>query len=265
MPVVEKDIFYRKNNKDPELAGKLKETITQVSHSKKWPRHTTEKGWVNSYSLLQDRFFEHMKAAGYDDIERGERGSTREHLEVMEYKTQQEAKRLADKQAKVAAADAALDTTNKNINTANKQLADLDKELKAIEGKVLTAKQIEQIQVKISKPMFGNNETASIPREDWENVKKTALSQANKKSDYRKTRNENAAMKKEKSAWQAEVKELQDTVVGLKSNNYERSMERAKKDAELHNLKNQVARIPKDVWNVYTKPQKTQQKQQEVR
>jgi hypothetical protein len=206
-----------------------------------------------------------MKAAGYDDIERGERGSTREHLEVMEYKTQQEAKRLADKQAKVAAADAELDTTNKNITTANKQLANLDKDLKAIQGKVLTAKEIEQIPVKISKPMFGNAETASVPREDWENVKKTALSQANKESDYRKAKNENAAMKKEKSAWQAEVKELQDTVVGLKNSNKERHLERATKDAELYNLKNQVARIPKDVWNAYTKPQKTQQKQQEVR
>ena len=110
--------------------------------------------------------------------------------------------------------------------------------------------------------MFGNAETASIPREDWENVKKTALSQANKESDYRKAKNENTAVKKEKSAWQAEVKKLQDTVVGLKSNNYERSMERAKKDAELHNLKNQVARIPQDIWNAYTRPQAKQRNNQ---
>ena len=61
VPVVQKEVYYRKNNKKPELAGKLREVITQVSHSKKWPRRTTENGWVNSYSLLQDRFFEHMK------------------------------------------------------------------------------------------------------------------------------------------------------------------------------------------------------------
>ena len=260
VPVVEKEIYYRKNNKNPELAGKLKEVITQVSHSKKWPRYSTDNGWVNAYSLLQDRFFEHMKAAGYTDIERGERGSTREHLEVMEYKTQQEAKRLADKAAKVAAADAALDTTNKKISTANNQLVALDNEVKAIQGKVLTAKQIAEIPVKISRPMLGGADTASMPKEDWENIKKTALSQAQKESEYRKAKGENATLKKERSAWQAEVKELQDTVVGLKSNNYERSMERAKKDAELHNLKNQVARIPQDVWNAYTKPNKAQQR-----
>jgi len=78
------------------LVGKVKETVKQVSHSKKWPRFKDENGyWVNSYSLLQDRFFEHMKAAGFTDFERGERGSTTEHLSVLEYKTQQEAQRAA--------------------------------------------------------------------------------------------------------------------------------------------------------------------------
>ena len=93
VPVVQKEIYFKKNNKNPELAGKLKEVITQVSHSKKWPRFKDGERWVNSYSLLQDRFFEHMKAAGFEGFERGERGSTAEHLTVLEYKTQQETKR----------------------------------------------------------------------------------------------------------------------------------------------------------------------------
>lgn len=50
---------------------------------------------LNSYSPLQDKFFEGMRAAGYDNIERGERGSTAEHLSVIAYKVQQEQKRLA--------------------------------------------------------------------------------------------------------------------------------------------------------------------------
>lgn len=56
---------------------------------------------LNSYSLLQGRFFEGMRVAGYDNIERGERGSTAEHLSVIAYKVQQEQKRLAalEKQA----------------------------------------------------------------------------------------------------------------------------------------------------------------------
>lgn len=96
VPVVQKEVYFRKNNKNPDLAGKLKEVITQVSHSKKWPRFKGEKGWVNSYSLLQDKFFEHMRAVGFIDFERGERGSTTEHLSVIEYKVQQESERLAE-------------------------------------------------------------------------------------------------------------------------------------------------------------------------
>lgn len=95
VPVVQKEVCFRKNNKNPELAGKLKEVITQVSHSKKWPRFKANGHWVNSYSLLQDRFYEHMKEAGFTGFERGERGSTTEHLTVLEYKTKQEAERAA--------------------------------------------------------------------------------------------------------------------------------------------------------------------------
>ena len=95
IPVVDKEVYYKKNNPNPELAGKLKEVLKQVSHSKKWPRNKDDEGhWVNSYSLLQDRFFNHMQDAGFVDFERGERGSTSKHLSVLEYKTQQEAKRV---------------------------------------------------------------------------------------------------------------------------------------------------------------------------
>ena len=94
IPVVDKEIYFKKNNKNPELAGKLCEVIKQVSHSKKWPRFKDELGkWINSYSLLQDRFYEHMQTAGFTDFECGECGSTAEHLTVLEYKTKQEAVR----------------------------------------------------------------------------------------------------------------------------------------------------------------------------
>ncbi len=49
-----------------------------------------------SYSVLQDDFFRHMKEAGYDDIERGERGSSEEHLTVTQFKVQKEQDRLAE-------------------------------------------------------------------------------------------------------------------------------------------------------------------------
>ena len=95
VPVVEKEIVWSKRCKDPELVGTVKEVIPQISHSKKWPRFKDGKGhWVNSYSLLQDRFHDGMRAAGFDGFSRGERGSTTEHLEVLDYKIQQDTLRL---------------------------------------------------------------------------------------------------------------------------------------------------------------------------
>lgn len=97
MPVVEKEIRWSKRCKNPALVGTVKEVIPQISHSKKWPRFKDAAGkWINSYSLLQDRFFEGMRAAGFDGFERGERGSTAEHLEVLDYKIQQDKKRLGE-------------------------------------------------------------------------------------------------------------------------------------------------------------------------
>ena len=67
----------------------------QVSMSKKWASKPAQDddGQVlrsksgkpvlkKSYSVLQDDFFHHMKAAGYTDVERGERRSSEEHLTV---------------------------------------------------------------------------------------------------------------------------------------------------------------------------------------
>ncbi|MDR1737134.1 MAG: plasmid recombination protein, partial [Oscillospiraceae bacterium] len=118
VPVVDKEIYFKKNNKNPELAGKLREVIKQVSHSKKWPktRKLDDNGEVmrnakgkaillNAYSRLQDHFHDHMKEAGFTDFERGERGSTAEHLTVLEYKAKQERER-ADAEADRARAEA---------------------------------------------------------------------------------------------------------------------------------------------------------------
>ena len=89
--------------------GTVKETIQQVSISKKWDSKPAldehGKPLLNangktvlrkSYSVLQDDFFAAMRKAGYDDVERGERGSSEEHLTVTQFKVQQEQARLAE-------------------------------------------------------------------------------------------------------------------------------------------------------------------------
>ena len=109
LPVVEKQILWSKRCKDETLRGTVKEIIQQVSMSKKWdskpaldengePILSTKGKPVlkKSYSVLQDDFFRYMRDAGYDDVERGERSSSEEHLTVTQFKVQQEQARLAE-------------------------------------------------------------------------------------------------------------------------------------------------------------------------
>ena len=81
----------------------------QVSSSKKWlsqPALDDDGSPIlqkngkpvlrKSYSVLQDDVFNFMRAAGYDDVERGERGSSEEHLTVTQFKVEQEKHRLKE-------------------------------------------------------------------------------------------------------------------------------------------------------------------------
>ena len=126
LPVVEKEVRYSKRCKDPELRGKVKEVVHQISHSKKWasPKVIDEDGHthlIKSYSLLQDRFFEHMRDAGFEDFERGERGSTAQHLSVVEYKVKKETEHLDDLQTTVQFMESNVDFLNQQTEEAKKK------------------------------------------------------------------------------------------------------------------------------------------------
>lgn len=107
VPVVKKEILWSKRCKDENLRGTVKEKIMQVSSSKKWISKPAldENGnpvlqkngkpvLKKSYSVLQDDFFNLMRNAGYDDVERGERGSSEEHLTVTQFKVMKETEKL---------------------------------------------------------------------------------------------------------------------------------------------------------------------------
>ena len=107
IPVVEKEVKWTKRCKDPALVGTVKEVIKQVSSSKKWLSEMVEdengnKTLEKSYSKLQDRFHDHMKEAGFTGFERGEKGSTAEHLDVLDFKIKQDKARAEALAAEVA-------------------------------------------------------------------------------------------------------------------------------------------------------------------
>ena len=130
LPVVDKEVRWTKRCKDPELVGKVKEVIHQVSHSKKWRSEKAvdkngnpilnSKGkqiYHASYSVLQDKFFEHMQGAGYAGFVRGERGSTAENLTSLEYKIKQDQKRLTELSERIAEEQVRYDNNHDSFMT----------------------------------------------------------------------------------------------------------------------------------------------------
>ena len=158
IPVVEKQILWSKRCKDESLRGTVKETITQVSRSKKWESKPVldkdgnpmlnakgKKILKSSYSVLQDDFFHFMRNAGYTDVERGERGSTEEHLTVTQFKVAQEQQRLEDVTAQIAQTEQALDTAQAAVEKKQKELQSLQKQTKEQRTAALTVQEISSM------------------------------------------------------------------------------------------------------------------------
>ena len=137
IPVVEKQILWTKRCKDKSLVGTVKETIMQVSSSKKWLSKPAvdEQGQPilqkngkpvlrKSYSVLQDDFFQAMRKAGYLDLERGERGSSEEHLTVTQFKVEKEKQRLEALEKKLEAKAAALSKVEAKAKVRKELAAD---------------------------------------------------------------------------------------------------------------------------------------------
>jgi len=100
---------------------------------------------VNSYSLLQDRFHEHMQSNGYTDFERGERGSTAEHLSVLEYKTQQEAERAAALAAEVEQKQQTAAVLDKKVEKSQERLDGLTEKISVKTKAAATVAEIDAI------------------------------------------------------------------------------------------------------------------------
>ena len=146
VPVVEKQIFWSKRCKDKSLVGTVKETIMQVSSSKKWlskPALNEQGAPIlqkngkpvlrKSYSVLQDDFFQAMRNIRISiDVERGERGSSEEHLTVTQFKVEREQERLEQLTAQT--------------QQKEQQAASLEKKIENIQKQQIAVQKVEQIE-----------------------------------------------------------------------------------------------------------------------
>lgn len=86
-----------------------------------------------------------MVAAGYTDIQRGERGSTEEHLTVTQFKVAQEQQRLTQVQAAAVQAQAEADQKKREANAAEKKLAKAEARIGAAQKLDVTYGEIEEM------------------------------------------------------------------------------------------------------------------------
>ena len=224
IPVVEKQILWSKRCKDESLRGTIKETITQVSRSKKWESKTVldengnpmlnEKGKKilrSSYSVLQDDFFNFMRVAGYDDVERGERGSTEEHLTVTQFKVQAEQQRLEAVTGQIARAEQSLEDAKAATEKQKKKLEALQKETKAAKTIALTVQDVEAMGKKAT---FGNNIT--LTPDECDTLKRYAVNGIIANADNQKLKEKLASAEKTVSIWKQRYNTLHEKYQELK-------------------------------------------------
>ena len=224
VPVVEKQILWSKRCKDEALRGTVKETIMQVSRSKKWlSKPAVDKDGkpilqVNgkpvlrkSYSVLQDDFFQHMRAAGYTDVERGERDSTEEHLTVTQFKVQAEQQRLETVAGQVAQAEQSLEDAKAATAKQKKKLESLQKETKAAKTIALT---VQDIEVMGKKATFGNNIT--LTPDECDTLKRYAVNGIIANADNKRLKEKLASAEKTVSIWKQRYEAVNEKYMELK-------------------------------------------------
>ena len=224
IPVVEKQILWSKRCKDKSLVGTVKETIMQVSSSKKWiskpalDEHgnpmLTAKGkpiLKKSYSILQDDFFNAMRAAGYTDVDRGERGSTEEHLTVTQFKVQAEQERLEAVTGLVAQAEQTLEDTQAAADRQKKRLAVLQKETKTAKTAALTIQDIEAMGKKNA--LTGN---ISLTPQECDTLKQHAINGIAARADNRRLKEKLASAEQSATIWKQRFEALNEKYQELK-------------------------------------------------
>ncbi len=210
VPVVEKEILWSKRCKDKSLVGTVKERIMQVSHSKKWQSEPVldEQGNVlhqsngkpvlkKSYSVLQDDFYRLMREAGYADVERGEKGSSEEHLTVTQFKVKKEQERLDTLLEQTTSAEKELKATTSKAEQKSKELESLKAEIKVQKTAALSIDEIQNIG---KKTITGN---VALSPSECQNLKDLAVKGLLAKGEISNLQEQLKSVRKDRDVWKS--------------------------------------------------------------
>ena len=187
----------------------------QVSRSKKWAskpllddagkpvlQKSGKPVLKKSYSVLQDDFFNYMRNAGYTDVERGERGSTEEHLTVTQFKVQREQERLDTLTAQIDQKEQHLTQTNKTLSKTEKELAAVQKKVTLTKEALIHARDLDYIG---KRTFLGNY---SLTEEEFSKLKKQADHGYMMDVENRRLKEELSTAKKEAVRWSNKYHDL---------------------------------------------------------
>ena len=219
VPVVEKQILWSKRCKDKALVGTVKETVMQVSRSKKWAskpllddagkpvlQKSGKPVLKKSYSILQDDFFNYMHNAGYTDVERGERGSTEEHLTVTQFKVQREQERLDSLTAQADQKAQSLAKTSQTLSKKEKELATVQKKAALTQNALIHAQDVASLG---KKTLLGNY---SLTEEEFSQLKSQAAHGFMVDMENRQLKQQLSAAQQDSIKWQTRYRNLRNEV-----------------------------------------------------
>ena len=146
--------------------------------------------------------YDDMRNAGYTDVERGERGSTEEHLTVTQFKVQREQERLDSLTSQIDQKEQSLAQTNTVLSKKERELAAVQKKATLTKEALIHARDLDYIG---KRTFLGNY---SLTEEEFSKLKKQADHGYMMDVENRRLKEELSTAKKEAAHWGQKYHEL---------------------------------------------------------
>ncbi len=138
----------------------------------------------NELRWIQDEFPKHLQKQGFD-VERGEKGSNREHLTTQQFKAKTLKEQVERLESSLSEKQAAKQEIETSINEIEHRLSDLGKSLDQV-------KKVDEIDVKLEKKMgLFASDRVILERKDFEGIETLAKASEALKMENRQLKIEN--------------------------------------------------------------------------